>query len=183
MINLKGQAFIGDLDGAKIYNSINSANKLSSISTSVGTSKWMSPEMRKSWINELMVTTELSKSDIFSLGLITLYCIDTNNFRKDLSPILEEFHTKMKLETLEEHLKKLEGGLKKYLDYFKSRISQSPEFSNFFSIYGERMLSFDHQNRPSIQELFEYFSDIERFVRFVHEEIVYKSLNSLQICK
>ena len=81
---------IGDLDTAKIYNSISAAKKLSDISTSVGTPKWMSPEMRKSWNG--IVNTELPKSDIFSLGLIILYCIDTNNFKKVLLPILKEYN-------------------------------------------------------------------------------------------
>ena len=124
MVNSKGEeAKIGYLDGARIYNSIYSAKKQRKISRRVGTPKWMSLEMRRSLINNSKVETELPKSDIFSLGLITLYCLDTPNLKKYLSPLLSEFcDIETTKENVEDHLKKLKEMLEKY-------IKQNPTFS------------------------------------------------------
>jgi serine/threonine protein kinase len=154
LISSRGEAFIADLDSAKVYNSFTSAKKLSDITTTVGTPKWMSPEMREAWSND--VNTELPKSDIFSLGLIFLFCIDTPSFNDKLLPILSQFKTIMNKKEVADHLRNLEEHLHAYLEDFRIRNLSSPSNIKFFYIL-KSMLSFSPGARPSIQQLYEDF--------------------------
>ena len=155
MLSTTGEAFIADLDGAKQYSSLVSAQKFSTISMAVGTPKWMSPEMRKA-LSDDDVDTNLAKSDIFSLGLIALYCLDTHEFNKRLSPILKEVKEKMSQKELFIYLQKFEKHLLTYLDDFRLRNVQCPSITKFFYML-KSMLSFSPCARPSIQQLYEDF--------------------------
>ncbi len=154
MLNHKGEAFIADLDCAKTYNSFTSAKKLSEITSAIGTGKWMSPEMRAAWSTD--VNAELSKSDIFSLGLIVLFCIDTPTFDDKLLPTLNKFKTKMNKKEVADHLENLEKHLLAYLDDFRLRNLNSPGIITIFYML-KTMLSFSPCNRPTIQQLYHDF--------------------------
>jgi hypothetical protein len=114
----------------------------------------MSPEMRAAWSTD--VNTELPKSDIFSLGLIFLFCIDTPAFNDKLSPTLKEFETTMTKQEVTDHLKNLEKHLLAYLDDFRLRNLNTPGIINIFYML-KTMLSFSPSNRPSIQQLYQDF--------------------------
>jgi serine/threonine protein kinase len=161
---------IADLDGAKIFNSITSVQRLSSISMCVGTPEWISPEMRKS-ISE-NVTSELPKSDIFSLGLIALYCLDTAEFTKQLSPILSQFKINLNKNEISDHLYNLENALKIYLDDFRLRNLKNPDKISFFYML-KSMLSFSPSARPSIQQLYEDFPLLEQ-IKQNNDELLQK---------
>ena len=154
LLSSRGEAVIADLDGAKLYNSISSAQKLSTISMVVGTPKWMAPEMRMALAEK--VNTELPKSDIFSIGLIALYCLDTEMFNKELSPILEKFHTNMSRNDVLDHIKKLETLLLVYLDDFRLRNEENANIIKMFYLL-KSMLSFLPCARPSINQLYNDF--------------------------
>ena len=154
MLSSTGEAVIADLDGAKQYNSLASAQKFSTISMAVGTPQWISPEMRKAMAGDKFVDTNLPKSDIFSLGLIALYCLDTLEFNKTLSPILVKEN--MPLKELLIHLEMFERHLLTYLDDFRLRNEQCPSIRKFFYML-KSMLSFSPCARPSIQQLYEDF--------------------------
>ncbi len=155
MLNARGEAFIADLDGAKIYNSITSAKRLSEITSAVGTPKWMAPEIRgAAFLTDF--ETELPKTDIFSIGLIACFCIDTAEFNNKLSPTLSEFKIDMTKEKVLDHLKNLEKHVLAYLENFRLRNLKSPSLLNFFYLL-KSMLSFSPFTRPSIQQLYEDF--------------------------
>jgi serine/threonine protein kinase len=154
LLSSTGEAVIADLDVAKQYSSLASAQKFSVITTAVGTPKWMSPEMRKAVSDD--VDTNLPKSDIFSLGLISLFCLDTHEFNKSLSPLLKEFKFKMLPKDVIIYLEKFERHLLTYLDDFRLRNVQCPSITKFFYML-KSMLSFSPCARPSIQQLYEDF--------------------------
>ena len=155
MLNARGEAFIADLDGANIYNSITSAKRLNEVTSAVGTPKWMSPEIRgAAWLPDF--NTELPKTDIFSIGLIACFCIDTAEFNHKLSPILSEYRTNMTKQEVLDHLKKLEKELLAYLEDFRLRNLNSPNSLSFYYKI-KTMLSFSPCARPSIQQLYEDF--------------------------
>ena len=130
------KVLIADLGVAKTFSSLASAVK--GISTIAGTPFWMSPEMRNAQ-NLSHFNTQQAKSDIFSLGLIALYCLDTNEFKK-VQPFLNEN----------------EGMLEEYLDRFRLR------FTNTRLFYLIRcMLSYSPSTRPSISQLFQ---DLQEFL-------------------
>ena len=119
---------------AKIFNSIASAIK--GISTYAGTPKWMSPEMFKAFPAGA-ANSQQTKSDIFSLGLIALYCLDTKEFLN--------YHIKLNND---------ESVLEKYLDEFRLRC---PSTRFFYML--RCMLSYSPFTRPNIVQLFEDFPE------------------------
>jgi serine/threonine protein kinase len=154
LLNTRGEAFIADLGVAKTYNSFDSANKISDI-TDIGSPIWMSPEMREAWSKKL--NAELPKSDIFSIGLIACFCIDTAEFNDKLSPILSQFKIEMTKEEVGDHLKNLEKQVLAYLEDFRLRNLNSTSLLNFLDML-KPMLSFSPCARPTIQQLYEDFS-------------------------
>ncbi len=130
-------AYLGDVGVAKKFNTEGSLKKAQTLTTRTGTEEWMAPEMRNPNIIKLGKTGEdnkidFSKLDIFSLGLITLYCLDSpKNFYK-YSPILNE-----KSRTLHEE----------YLPQLKSNMP-----IEFFCLL-KSILSFDWNARPSLDEI------------------------------
>ncbi len=94
----------------------------------------MSPEMRNSESNSFKV--QHVKSDIFSLGLIALYCLD---------PIEFENHNTVNFNSDE-------IVLEKYLDNYRERCP-----NNHFYYILRSMLSFSTFTRPSIEQLYHDF--------------------------
>ena len=122
----------------------------------LGNPKWMSPEMRENFYGD-NVKNEHPKSDIFSLGLIALYCIDSNEFKNNFSPILTKFNDKKPNKAMHSnYLKDFEESLLAYLDDFRLRNLNSPRILNFFYML-KNMFSFSPSARPSIQQLYEDF--------------------------
>ena len=65
---------------SRVFSSFSSVKKYRDISTYIGTPKWMSPEMMNNLSTS--VDIQLLKSDIFSLGLVALFCLDQIEFEK-----------------------------------------------------------------------------------------------------
>ncbi len=81
LLNEKGEAFIGDLGTAKIFKTEESVQKLNDASIQ-GTINWMSPEIRAN-IDKKTTRIQIPKSDVFSLGLIALFCLsNTDKFNE-----------------------------------------------------------------------------------------------------
>ena len=127
-------AVIADLGVAKTFSSLVSAKNYKDITTQAGTPIWMSPEMLKA--NVSAVNLELPKSDIFSLGLIALYCLDTKNFN------------------VQAKLNEDEKALDNYLEQFWFRC---PDKRFFYML--KCMLSYSPYTRPSIHQLFKDFPE------------------------
>jgi hypothetical protein len=105
----------------------------------------MSPEMRRSLSDENL-SNELPNTDIFSLGLMALYCLDANEFSSHLLPLLRAT----------QNSENLEEKLLTYLDDFRQRNINSPSIMNFlYSL--KNMLSFSPRARPTIKQLYEDF--------------------------
>ncbi len=145
-------AYLGDVGVAKKFSNEGSLMRAREITTQAGTEEWMAPEMRNPDIIKLGKTGEdnkinFSKIDIFSLGLITLYCLDSpENFYK-YSSVLNE-----KSRTLHEE----------YLPQLKS--SMPIEFYCLLKL----MLSFDWNARPSLEEIEKFTSVfLVKFLNFL----------------
>ena len=130
-------AFLGDVGVAKQFSNQHSLKKSKNLTIQVGTEEWMAPEMRNpDWIrlgkDKEAKKIDYRKLDVFSLGLISLFCLDSvDNFSKynrglnQNSNILHEV----------------------YLPQVKSKMP-----IEFFCLL-KSMLSFDWNARPSIEEL------------------------------
>ena len=82
LMDSKGIAFIADLGLAKVYNSFESMNNTNDIDP-YGTETWMAPETREKYKKKNQnceLKGKPSKSDIFCLGLIALFCLDYIKF-------------------------------------------------------------------------------------------------------
>jgi serine/threonine protein kinase len=82
LLDAKKRAFIGDLGSSRIFSSLQSVNQRRDITIFVGTPIWMSPEMLRANTEKFQKFQPI-KSDIFSLGLIALYCLDAAEFAKE----------------------------------------------------------------------------------------------------
>lgn len=133
-------AFLSDVGVAKQFANQSSLKKLQSLTTQAGTNEWMAPEMKNPYLIQLgkeKVDNKIDyrKLDVFSLGLITLYCLDSpENFDK-YNNFLNEKSNKLH----EEYLPQL-------------RLNMPIEFSFLL----KSMLSFDWNSRPSIEELYNF---------------------------
>ncbi len=130
-------AYLADVGVAKKFGTEASLKKLHNLSFIAGTEEWMAPEMRNPLLiklgkNEEENKIDYRKLDIFSLGLITLYCLDSpKNFYKYYKCLNEKSH-------------KLH---EEYLPQLKSNMP-----IEFFCLL-KSMLSFDWNARPSLEEL------------------------------
>ena len=133
------EAFLGDVGVAKQFATQSSLMRLQTLTTRTGTEEWMAPEMKNPFLIKLGKDIDdnkidYRKFDIFSLGLITLYCLDSPNFDR-YTRLLNE-----KSNTLHE-------------EYFPQLKSNMPiEFSCLL----KSMLSFDWNARPSVKELYDF---------------------------
>ena len=130
LINSYGRAVLSDVGGAKILAS--KADFIQSLSSEVGTPDWMAPELasllQRNHAESKMI--DFSKVDVFSLGLITLFCLDKKKF------------VTLKQLNLDEKL------LHDYLETFRDKIPIP-----FYYIL-RCMLSFNSKTRPSMIQLY-----------------------------
>ena len=112
------------------------------------TAFWAAPELKE--INEnssQSAPLDLSKSDVFTLGLLTLFCLDYNRFITNQSD-----HKNI--------LNQNESELLSYLDTIALKLPQA-----FFNIL-RCMLSYNISNRPSIEQLLlNDFDEIETCIK------------------
>ncbi len=137
------RAYLGDVGVSKKFSSQTSFNKRHHPTSIVGTCSWMAPEMK---IQEKPSSSrddkiiDYRKLDVFSLGLISLFCLDTEDS-------FSEYHLE-----LNESNRKLQ---EEYLPRLKSRMPIE------FYLLLKSMLSFDESSRPSIDELVQHSLDFQ----------------------
>ena len=81
------EAFLGDAGVAKQFSCQNSLKQFKNLPIQACMEEWMAPEIKNPSLIQLGSQKEdnkidYRKIDIFSLGLITLYCLDYPNFEK-----------------------------------------------------------------------------------------------------
>lgn len=131
LLDSNGTAYIGDLRGAKRFSE---KTDVKTIITVGGNDNWVAPEIRKSFKTRKFEGIEYSKIDVFSIGLVTLFMIDHQNF----SGKSKLFNQEEK--ELQVYLKELEGRFSSSID------------KEFFKIL-DGMLSFKVDKRISIADL------------------------------
>jgi serine/threonine protein kinase len=154
LMDAQERAFISDLGVAKFFSSLVSIREFKETNNSSGKSGiWMSPERLES---DISTATNIifPKSEIFSLGLIALYCLDTKNFKHQIK------------------LNEDEEALENYLDQFWLRC---PDKRFFYML--KCMLSYSPITRPSIHQLFHDFPEF--FGRELHQKQPVKNKNNI----
>ena len=144
MLDANRRAKVADVGASKIFSSLQSVMKIRDKGTFVGTKTWMSPEMRKVKRTGFK-NIQQHKSDIFSLGLIALFCLDPIEFGN------------------QRELNKEEKVLESYLDDFMKRIQVNNKYFQHFSYMLRCMLSFSPFTRPSITEIYKDFPEFTSF--------------------
>ena len=135
--NHKPVCFLADMGSAKLLEMFDCDKQIQTVNTFVGTEVWMAPEILLLKDKaEKPLKVDVSKFDIFSLGLISLYCLDKEGFKKFKNINLNEIE------------------LNSYLESFTERVPP-----NFFYMM-RCMLSFNHFTRPSITQLHEHFQSM-----------------------
>jgi serine/threonine protein kinase len=135
-------AFLGDVGIAKHIANQSSINNLQSLTSRAEIERWIAPEMRNPNLIQLgqsqdkeVNKIDYRKFDVFSLGLISLYCLDSSeNFEKYYDFFNEKSHMNHE----------------EYLPQLKSKMP-----IEFFCLL-KSMLSFDWNARPSIDEIYEF---------------------------
>ena len=133
-------ALLGDVGVAKQFSNQNSLKKFKNLTTQAGTEEWMAPEMRNPDLIQLgrdkdVKKIDYRKLDVFSLGLISLFCLDSvDNFYKYNRHLNENSNTLHEV----------------YLPQLKSKMP-----IEFYCLL-KSMLSFDWNARPSIEELSDF---------------------------
>ena len=149
-MNEKGSAHIGDVGTSKNVDLANIVNAFKTANTFVGSKGWMAPEMlefEKSLENsEITVKIDETKLDTFSLGLVCIFLLATEEFKK-------EHFAKANLNRNEQETQ----------DFLKNIIKPKIPLG-FYSIL-RSMLEFNPRSRYNILELYEDFS------RFLGEQV------------
>ena len=132
---------IGDLGCSKVFSSFQSVNQRRAINTLVGTPSWMAPEINKAETAKVK-NFEPIKADIFSLGLIALFCLDYADFKN------------------QKNLNDDEVTLQNYMDKFRLRFQKKyPNYMRFYYLL-RCMVSFSAFTRPTLRQVYEDFRSI-----------------------
>jgi serine/threonine protein kinase len=139
--NKKPRAYLADAGSARFFDILNENEKKKTKISISSKFDWMAPELLKKNLNQdSTVVLDMHKLDIFSIGLLALYCLDPQEFRNAKGL-----------------LNKDEKKLLNFLDNLKSKLS--PPF--FYML--RCMLSFSPLTRPSVDHLlpdFQYLLNI-----------------------
>jgi serine/threonine protein kinase len=132
LINQQGRAFLGDVGVAKVLDPQTTRNKLKTMTSVAGTEFWMAPEALKLFLSSSPPSKKynLTKMDVFSLGLISLFCLDTEGFLKIQKIANRDRHT---------------------LESFLNNVKTKVPIQFFYPL--RCMLSFTQASRPSLTEL------------------------------
>lgn len=106
------------------------------------------------------LSSPFPKSEVFSMGLMALYCLDTKEFNKQISPTLTKFIDEIQ-DDIKDYLFDFEIALQNYLDDFRRRNLKILNINYFYIL--KSMLAFSPSARPSIQQLHEDFPKLFPF--------------------
>ena len=143
LLNEYDRAFISDVGIAKQFEETLLANRRGNLTSWGGDKNWMAPEMLQFYATERNMQSYLSKLDVFSLGLITLYAIDRDGYTKQNGKL------NIDPKVLENYLQDVEN---------KGIVTDK----EFFPVL-RSMLSFDIDSRISIDKLYHWM------VRFLYK--------------
>lgn len=180
LLDSDGRAFIADLGLAKVYN-IESMNNTNNSDDIGGTRNWMAPEVRLKFetrdTHSIDTKINPAKSfDMFSLGLIALFCLDYKKFNEIKKVGTSDQKTYITLNVYQ-------VDLIEYLDQFIENRGKEINNTIFFYML-KSMLSHSPYTRPNIMQLSEDFSKIDIKNKIdsvakieIHEELI-NNLNS-----
>ena len=141
LLDSKNKAVIGDLGCSKVFSSFQSVNQRRAIDTLVGSPQWMAPEIIKAETAKVK-EFEPIKADIFSLGLIALFCLDFTEFQN------------------QKNLNQDDVALQNYLDDFRLRFQkENPRYMRFYYLL-RCMVSYSAFTRPKLSQVYEDFESI-----------------------
>jgi serine/threonine protein kinase len=149
LVDKKGTAFVADLGGAKHFDNTAQFKGPKVLTSVLGTTDWMAPEILLIYQGQVVSNLDILKGDIFSLGFVSLNCLD-NEF-------LETADTK--------NLNMNPIKLFQYLRTFISGEIKREKIDLGFYYMLRCMLSYDIHTRPSVEEVYEdtlkFISQIE----------------------
>ena len=143
LLNEYDRAFIADVGISKQFEETSLAKRKGNLTSWGGDKNWMAPEMLQFYATERNMQSYLSKLDVFSLGLITLYAIDRDGYTKQNGKL------NIDPKVLENYLQDVEN---------KGIVTDK----EFFPVL-RSMLSFDIDSRISIDKLYHWM------VRFLYK--------------
>jgi serine/threonine protein kinase len=152
LLDEQGNAFLADLGSVKQFE-----NTAQSLTTYTGTKKWMAPEIRERFEGRGAPPLDVLKTDVFSLGLVSLKCLDYKGFvfQTDLNtnPI-----------NLLQYLRKFRYNYPRKKAQIMGEIPREKIDLGFYYML-RCILSFDILTRPSIEEVYKdtlkFISQIE----------------------
>jgi serine/threonine protein kinase len=164
LLDEQGTAFVADLGGAKHFENTAQFGGPKSLTSVIGTTDWMAPEILLVYQGKAVSNIDILKGDIFSLGFVSLNCLD-NQF-------LDTPNTKK--------LNENPIQLFQYLRTFGEKI----ELGFYYML--RCMLSYDIHTRPSVEEVYKdtskFISQIEVKELENYGKIIEKLINiSLQL--
>ena len=132
-------ALVADLGISKVLDSSDTIDRYKTLDTFGGTKVWLAPEIDKEKMSsEKGIKIDLTKTDIFSLGLISFYCLD------------KEFPTDKRWNDEEE--------LVKYVENFQAK----EKLNSGFYFLLRCMVSFNVMTRPSIKQIYNTLGGFDR---------------------
>jgi serine/threonine protein kinase len=129
------RAYLADLGTAKIFDTASIFEDLHTVNTLAGTIQWTAPEILGLKKNQQAPKIDYSKIDVFSLGLLSLFCLDSHRFQDQTG------------------LNHDPAAMQNYL----SSLNLHPSLVDLLT----RLLSFDPATRPSIKEI---YNDLQHFI-------------------
>jgi serine/threonine protein kinase len=144
LINAEGRAFLSDVGVAKQFENTQKFQDNHSLTSIVGTTKWMAPEMILRQKEKVFV--DILKTDIFSLGLLALQALDFKMFQshKVLNEDSKELFTYLRTLRFNHPRKKMQ---------IPGEIPREKVPLGFY-YFLRCILSYDIQTRPSVQEVY-----------------------------
>jgi serine/threonine protein kinase len=157
LLDREGRAVISISD-EKTYKDFNSTKTLPDGLDYKEKSKWISPELTKA--QKKLEKIGLEKSNIFSLGLLALFCLDSNEFIK------------------QKNLNTDEIALESYINKFRLKI-QNKRFYYLLRC----MLSFSPSTRPSVKEIIEDLAELFHPLNLDKTQFGFQTTNNPSLIK
>lgn len=153
MINDVSEAYVADVGVAKFFNP---QTIRSSPHTITGSREWMAPEMLEAYSSNQreIKTADIFKLDIFSLGLIALFCWDSEEFQKQKDRNRDQIALFKYLRSLRFRHPRKKAILTNPVDLIREKFP--------LGIYYllRCMLCFDIELRPNVEEVYKDFSKL-----------------------
>ena len=165
LLDEQGNAFLADLGSVKQFENTAQFKANQSLTSFVGTKKWMAPEIRERFEGRGAPPLDVLKIDVFSLGLVSLKCLDYKGFgfQTDLNtnPI-----------NLLQYLRKFRYNYPRKKAQIMGEIPREKIDLGFYYML-RCILSFDILTRPSVEEV---YKDTLKFISQI-EVRIFENIN------